>query len=466
MGILISGGDLVTPQGSARADLLVEGERIAAITAPGTLAGSAGIERMIDATGGLVIPGGVDVHTHMDMPAADGLVSADDFDTGTRAAAWGGTTTIVDFAEQNPGDRVEDKLAEWHARAAGRAHVDYGFHMIIGEVNPASLGAMAGLVAGGITSFKLFTAYPGSLYLDDGDILRVMQEAARLGAVVMMHAENGIAIDVLAEQAVAGGHTEPVNHGLVRRPELEAEATARTIELASVAGAALYVVHVSCREALEVIRSARTRGARVAAETCPQYLFLSLEEHLARPGVEGASYVCSTPLRSRAEGHQESLWRGLATDDLTVVSTDHCPFCRSEKAMGLGDFRLVPNGIGGVEHRVALLYQGVVEGRISLPRWVEMASTAPARMFGLHPRKGSLTPGADADIVVFDPTATTTITSATHHSAADHSAYEGFTLRGGVETVISRGRVLVERGTWMESDPGGIYLRRGRSVLI
>ncbi len=466
MGILISGGDLVTPRGSVPAELLIEGERIAAVAVPGTIDRSTGIERVIDATGRLVVPGGVDVHTHLDMPAGDGLVSSDDFDTGTRAAAWGGTTTIVDFAEQNPGDRVEDKLVEWHAKAAGRAHVDYGFHMIIGDVNPQSLGAMTDLVADGVTSFKLFTAYPGSLYLDDGDVLRVMQEAARLGAVVMMHAENGIAIDVLAEQAVARGHTGPVNHGLVRRPEFEAEATARTLELAAVAGSALYIVHVSCGEALDVIREARTRGAPVAAETCPHYLFLSLEEHLARPGLEGALYVCSTPLRSRQAGNQEALWTGMATDDLTVVATDHCPFCRSEKARGLADFRLIPNGVGGIEHRMVLIYQGVVEGRISLARWVELTSTAPSRIFGLHPAKGSLDIGADADIVLFDPAATTRISSAGHHSAADHSAYEGFELRGAIDTVISRGRVLVEKGLWTESDPGGRYLRRGRSVLI
>ncbi len=466
MVILIRGGELVTAKGSVRADLVVEDQRIAGVVGPGSLDGSTGFDLVIEAADRFVVPGGVDPHTHLDMPAGEGLVSADDFDSGTRAAAWGGTTTIVDFAEQNPGDRVEEKLAEWHTKAAGRAHVDYGFHMIIGDVNPASLGAMAALVRDGVTSFKLFTAYPGSLYLDDGDILRVMQEAARLGAVVMMHAENGIAIDVMAEQAVARGETEPLNHGLVRRSELEAEATSRSIELAGVAGVGLYVVHVSCDEALEVIRSARTRGAQVAAETCPQYLFLSLEEHLARPGVEGALYVCSTPLRSRVEGNQAALWGGLATDDLTVVSTDHCPFCRSDKARGLADFRMVPNGIGGIEHRMVLIYQGVVQGRMSLPRWVELTSTNPARMFGLHPTKGCLDVGADADIVLFDPGATTTISAATHHSAADHCAYEGLELQGGVETVLSRGRVLVDRGVWVESDPGGKYLHRGRSDLI
>ena len=350
---------------------------------------------MLDATGKYVIPGGVDVHTHMELPFG-GTNASDTFETGTIARRLrAAPRSIVDFAVQRTGEDVHDGLAAWHEKADGNCAIDYGFHQIIGGVDDAALKAMSELTNNeGVTSFKLFMAYPGVFYSDDGQILRAMQTASDLGATIMMHAENGPAIDVLVAQALERGETDPRYHSLTRPVEMEEEATHRAIMLAKVAKAPLYIVHVSCREAVETIARARGMGANVFAETCPQYLYLSLEEHLSKPGFEGAAYVCSTPLRSRAEGHQDSLWQALRTNDVSVVSTDHCPFCmKDQKELGLGNFSKIPNGIGSVEHRMDLLYQGVVTGEITLPRWVELASTTPARMFGLYPRKGVIAPG-------------------------------------------------------------------------
>ena len=351
------------------------------------------------------MPGGVDVHTHMELPFG-GTAASDTFETGTTAAAWGGVTTIVDFAVQRAGENVLDGLADWHTKADGNCAIDYGFHMIIGGVDDDALKAMTYLVDNeGITSFKLFMAYPGVFYADDGQILRAMQNAGESGAVMMMHAENGIAIDVLVAQAIARGETDPKYHAFTRPAELEGEATNRAIQLAKVAGnVPLYIVHMSASEALEEVAEARHRGQNVFAETCPQYLYLSIEDKLAQPGFEGAKWVCSTPLRSKHEHHQADLWKGLRMNELAVVSTDHCPFCMKEqKELGLGDFSKIPNGIGGVEHRMELLYQGVVNGELSLERWVETCATTPARMFGLYPTKGVIAPGSDADILVWDP---------------------------------------------------------------
>jgi dihydropyrimidinase len=295
-------------------------------------------------------------------------------------------------------------------------------------------------------------------YATDGEILRAMQRAAETGAVIMMHAENGIAIDQLVAKALAAGKTTPVQHGLTRPPELEAEATHRAITLAKVTGAPLYVVHLSAAQALAEIAAARDTGQNVFAETCPQYLYLSLDD-LARPDFEGAKYVASPPLRPRE--HQGSLWRGLRTNDLSVVSTDHCPFCFSEqKELGRGDFSKIPNGIPGVEHRMDLLHQGVVSGELSLPRWVEVTSTTPARMFGLYPRKGVVQPGADADIVIYDPAAEQVLSAATHHMNVDYSAYEGKRITGRAQTVLSRGEVIVDGGEYFGRPGRGTYLTR------
>jgi dihydropyrimidinase len=464
--VLITGGTVVNATGPAPMDVLVDGETIAALFAPG---GAAGVtaDSTIDATGKYVIPGGIDVHTHMELPFG-GTAASDTFETGTRAAAWGGVTTIVDFAVQRTGEVVQDGLAAWHAKAEGNCAIDYGLHMILGGVDDDALKAMDQLVEHeGVTSFKLFMAYPGVFYSDDGQILRAMQRAAGNGAMIMMHAENGPAIDVLIAQALARGETDPVHHGITRPSALEGEATSRAIWLAGVAGAPLYIVHLSASEALAAVAQARDAGRNVFAETCPQYLYLTLEDQLGAPGFEGAKWVCSTPLRSKHESHQRDLWTGLRTDDLAVVSTDHCPFCmKDQKELGVGDFSKIPNGIGGVEHRMDLIYQGVVDGHLSPARWVETCATTPARLFGLYPRKGVIAPGSDADLVVYDPGGRTRISVETHHMNMDYSAYEGYEIAGHVDTVLSRGSVVVSGGTFHGRAGHGRFVRRGLSDLL
>jgi dihydropyrimidinase len=455
---VIRKGLVITAAEETAADVLIDGEQVVALAATGSAVaqGWQG-EREIDASGKYVVPGGVDAHTHMEMPFG-GTYAADTFETGTRAAAWGGTTTIIDFAIQSMGGALREGLDAWHAKAEGRCAIDYGFHMILADVNEGSLKEMEALVGEGVTSFKLFMAYPGVFYSDDGKILRALQKGAETGGLIMMHAENGIAIDVLVEQALARGNTDPKYHGVVRHALLEAEATHRAIKLAQVAGAPIYIVHLSATEALAQVSEARTAGFNAFAETCPQYLFLSTDD-LARPDFEGAKYVCSTPLRP-AE-HQANLWRGLRTDDLSVVSTDHCPFCfKGQKEMGIGDFSKIPNGLPGVETRMDLLHSGVVDGHISRRRWIEIACATPARMFGLYPRKGTIAPGSDADVVVYDPNATQTLSASTHHMAVDYSCYEGRQLTGKVDTVLSRGRVLIDGGEYLGEAGHGRYLRR------
>jgi len=465
---LITGGTVLSSSGASLADVLLEGDLVAALGQPGHFADvAATCDRVIDATGKYVLPGGIDVHTHMELPFG-GTAASDTFESGTIAAAFGGTTSIIDFAVQRTGEDVRDGLAAWHAKADGNCAIDYGFHQIIGGVDDAALEAMAYLSEHeGVTSFKLFMAYPGVFYSDDGQILRAMQTASQLGTTIMMHAENGPAIDVLVAQALARGETDPKYHSLTRPVEMEEEATHRAIMLAKVAKAPLYIVHMSAKEAVAAVASARDRGANVFGETCPQYLYLSLEEHLSKAGFEGAAYVCSTPLRSREEGHHDALWNALRTNDLSIVSTDHCPFCmKDQKELGLGNFSKIPNGIGSVEHRMDLLYQGVVTGEISLARWVELACTTPARMFGLYPRKGVLAPGSDADVVIYDPHGTTDISVRTHHMNMDHSAYEGIHVDGRVETVLSRGRVIIENNAFTGAVGHGSFLKRGLSQYL
>ncbi|MCC9154802.1 dihydropyrimidinase [Streptomyces parvulus] len=455
---VVRGGLVITASDEIHADVLIEDGRVAALAATGTRAADAfTAERVIDATGKYVIPGGVDAHTHMEMPFG-GTYAADTFETGTRAAAWGGTTTIVDFAIQSVGHSLREGLDAWHAKAEGNCAIDYGFHMIVSDVNQETLKEMDLLVEEGVTSFKQFMAYPGVFYSDDGQILRAMQRAAGNGGLIMMHAENGIAIDVLVEQALARGETDPRFHGEVRKALLEAEATHRAIRLAQVAGAPLYVVHVSATEAVTELIRARDEGLNVFGETCPQYLFLSTD-NLAEPDFEGAKYVCSTPLRPRE--HQAALWRGLRTNDLQVVSTDHCPFCFSgQKELGRGDFSKIPNGMPGVENRMDLLHQAVVDGHIGRRRWIEIACATPARMFGLYPKKGTIAPGADADIVVYDPHAEQVISAGTHHMNVDYSAYEGKRVTGRVETVLSRGEPVVTEREYTGRRGHGVYTPR------
>jgi dihydropyrimidinase len=472
---LIKGGTVVTATGRNEADVLIDGETIVALVSPGSKALGAdlasGAGTVIDATGKYVIPGGIDAHTHFELPFG-GTAASDTFETGTRAAAWGGTTSVIDFAVQTTGQRVEDGLATWHEKAAGNCAIDYGFHQIVGGVDEASLKAMETLVTEGITSYKMFMAYPGVFYSDDGQIVRAMQKAADLGLLTMMHAENGPAIDVLAEQLVAAGKTDPYYHGIARAWQMEEEATHRAIMLANLTGAPLYVVHVSAKQAVEQLAWARDKGQNVFGETCPQYLYLSLEDQLGASSkewgaFEGSKWVCSTPLRSREEGHQDHMWQALRTNDLQMVSTDHCPFCmKGQKDLGVGDFRKIPNGIGSIEHRMDLMYQGVVTGELTLERWVELTSTTPARMFGLYGRKGVIQPGADADIVVYDPKGHTKISQKTHHMNMDYSAWEGFEIDGHVDTVVSRGKVVIDGGEYRGAKGDGKYLKRGLSQYL
>lgn len=473
---LITGGTVVSATGRGQADVLVDGEQIVAVLAPGSqLLGTdlrQGVDTVVDATGKYVIPGGIDAHTHMELPFG-GTNASDTFETGTRAAAHGGTTTIIDFAVQTYGQKVMDGLAAWHEKAAGNCAIDYGFHQIIGGVDDDSLAVMPSLIDEGITSFKLFMAYPGVFYSDDAQILKAMQVSADTGLLTMMHAENGPVIDVLAAQLVDAGKTDPYFHGIARAWEMEEEATHRAIMIARLTGAPLYVVHVSAKQAVEQLAAARDRGQNVFGETCPQYLYLSLEEQLGASSekwgaFEGAKWVCSTPLRARAEGHQHAMWQGLRTNDLQMVSTDHCPFCmKGQKELGLGDFRKIPNGIGSVEHRMDLMYQGVVTGEITLERWVELTSTTPARMFGLYGTKGVIQPGADADIVVYDPNGHTSIgVGKTHHMNMDHSAWEGYEIDGHVDTVISRGKIVVDDNTYLGTKGDGRFVKRGLSQYL
>jgi dihydropyrimidinase len=453
---LIRNGLVITASDETTADVLISGEKIVALADP-AVAESWTADTVIDATGKYVIPGGVDAHTHMELPFG-GTFASDTFETGTRAAAWGGTTTIVDFAVQSMGGSLREGLDKWHAKADGKCAIDYAFHMIMADVNEGSLKEVEGLVGEGVTSFKLFMAYPGVFYSDDGKVLRAFQKGAETGGLIMMHAENGIAIDVLVEQALARGQTDPKYHGVVRHALLEAEATHRAIRLAQVAGAPIYIVHLSAIEALAEVTRARDEGYNAFAETCPQYLYLSVDD-LARPGFEGAKYVCSTPLRPVE--HQAALWRGLRTDDLSVVSTDHCPFCfKDQKELGLGNFSKIPNGLPGVETRMDLLHQAVLDGHIGRRRWIEIACATPARMFGLYPRKGTIAPGADADVVIYDPAAQQELSAETHHMNVDYSCYEGKTVTGRAETVLSRGRVVVDKGEYLGTAGHGRFLRR------
>ncbi len=456
MRTLITNGTVVNADGSTQADVLVDGEAIAAV-GRGLAAQGITAERTIDAAGRYVMPGAIDVHTHFDMPFG-GTFTKDTFETGTRAAAFGGTTTILDFAIQTRGRSLREGLDEWHAKAEGHCAIDYGFHMIMSDVNDATLAEMDQLVAEGVPEFKLFTAYPGVFLSDDGAIFRAMQRTAKNGGLIMMHAENGVAIDVVANQNAEAGRTDPYYHGVSRYSIFEGDAASRVIRLAEAAGVPVYIVHMSAREALDAVREARDRGVPALAETCPQYLFLTLDD--MKNGFEGAKFVCSPPLRPRE--HAEELWRGLQRDDLQIVSTDHAPFdFHGQKELGRGDFRKIPNGLPSVEDRLDLMHDGgVVAGRITKERWVELCCTAPARMFGLAGRKGIVAPGADADILVFDPNKKRTISAATQHMDVDYSCYEGRTIQGTSDIVMSRGEVIVEHGEYQGRPGRGRFLKR------
>jgi dihydropyrimidinase len=454
MRVLIKGGAVVTAADHYKGDVLIEDEKIALV---GTSI-DVQADKQIDASGKYVLPGGIDVHTHLDMPFG-GTTSADDFESGTIAAAFGGTTAVVDFAIQYRGQTLHHAWETWMKKADGKAAIDYGFHMIMTDVNDQTEAEMDALVRQGVTSFKLFMAYPGIFMLDDASIFRALLRSGKNGGTICMHAENGGVIDVLVQRALAEGKTAPKYHALTRPARAEAEATHRAIALAEIADVPIYIVHLSAAEALEMVTAARDRGLPAYAETCPQYLFLSYDNY-EEPGFEGAKYVMSPPLREKQK--QDQLWRGLAFNDLQAVSTDHCPFCMKEqKELGRNDFSKIPNGAPGIETRMSLVYDGGVRrGRISLNRFVDLTSTSPAKIFGLFPRKGTIAPGSDGDIVVFDPNRTITLSARTLHMKVDYNPYEGRQVTGAADTVLSRGRVVIENGRFVGRAGSGQFIKR------
>ena len=454
--VLIQNGTIVNADSTVKADLLIDGAMIKEIR-PGIPADTA--DKVVDASGLLLLPGGIDAHTHLDMPFG-GTYSADDFETGTRAAAIGGTTTIVDFAIQARGTRMRNALDTWWKKADGKACIDFGLHMIITDLLDAGLEDMDDMVREGVASFKLFMAYPNVLMVDDATIFKAMRQTAKNGALICMHAENGSVIDVIVQQALAEGKTAPIYHALTRPTVAEAEAVNRAIAMAEIAGVPVYIVHLSSEDALNQVREARDRGLPAFAETCPQYLLLSLEDNMLDKGWEGAKYVFTPPLREKR--NQPKLWDGLRQDNLQVVSTDHCPFCfEDQKSLGKNDFTKIPNGGPGIENRLQLLHHhGVGLGNLTLNRFVELVSTAPARIFGMYPKKGVLAPGSDADIVLWDEKADHTISAKTHHMRVDYSMFEGFKVRGNARDVYSRGELIVSGGKFVGIPGRGQYLRR------
>jgi len=459
MKTLIKNGQIVTAVDNYSADILIEDGAISLIGK--NLSGLIdGADKVIDASGKLVIPGGIDPHTHLELPFG-GTFSSDDFKTGTIAAAYGGTTTIIDFAVQYRGQSLTEALDNWFKKAEGKPAIDYSFHLIITDLPDSRLPELKNLILNeGITSFKLFMAYPGVFLVDDGTIFKAMTVAGQSGGVICMHAENGVVIDVLVKRALAEGKTAPKYHALTRPTKAEAEGVHRAIAIAEMAECPVYIVHLSCYDALKKVQEARDAGLPAFAETCPQYLFLDYTLY-EQEGFEGAKYVMTPPLRDK--WNQELLWKGLAGNDLQVVSTDHCPFCfKEQKELGRDDFSKIPNGGPGVENRLSLIYNGgVAQGRISVNRFVEIVSTAPAKMFGLFPRKGTIAVGSDADIVIFDPDKEMTISARTHHMNVDYNAYEGMTVRGVTETVLSRGKVIIENGQYVGAPGEGRFIKRG-----
>jgi dihydropyrimidinase len=457
MKTVIRNGRIVTAVDDYNADLLIEDGKVAMI------AKSIDFEadKIIDAKDRLVIPGGIDPHTHMDLPFG-GTSSSDNFETGTIAAAHGGTTTIIDFAVQYKGQDLNEALDVWFAKAENRTSIDYGFHLICTDLPDSRLPQMKSMIDQGVSSFKLFMAYPGVFLVDDGTIYKAMKTAGANGGLICMHAENGVVIDAIVKQALAEGKTAPKYHALTRPTKAEAEGVHRAIALAEIAETSVYIVHLSCSDSLDEITRARDNGTPAYAETCPQYLFLDYSVY-EQPGFEGAKWVMTPPIREK--WNQEKLWRGLQFNDLQVVSTDHCPFCfKEQKELGRDDFSKIPNGGPGVEHRMSLIYNGgVAAGRISLNRFVEITSTAAAKIFGLFPRKGTIAVGSDADIVIFDPNEEMTISAKTHHMNVDYSCYEGMKVRGVTKTVLSRGDVVIEEGSYVARPGRGVFLKRGHA---
>jgi dihydropyrimidinase len=464
MTTLVRNGTVVTASDRYQADIFID-KGVVSLIGQGL---NLPADEVVDASGMLVMPGGIDVHTHLDMPFG-GTTSADDFETGTIAAAHGGTTTVVDFAIQNFGEGLYPAFEAWMAKAEGKAAVDYAFHMIVRELSEQASHDMDKMTRHeGVTSFKLFMAYPGVFQVDDATIFKALLKTRENGGLVCMHAENGGVIDTLVKDALAKGWTAPKYHALTRPTRAEGEATARAIALAEMAGVPIYIVHLSCSDALEKVKQARDQGLPAYAETCPQYLFLSYEDY-ERPGFEGAKFVMSPPLREK--WNQEALWKGLAKNDLQVVSTDHCPFCMNEppqKQLGQGDFSKIPNGAPGIETRLPLLWDGGVRaGHIDPHRFVEIVSTNPAKMFGLWPKKGTIAVGSDGDLVLWDAERKLLLSAQSLHMRVDYNPYEGREVTGAPAVVLSRGEVIVDHGTFRGKAGRGQFVRRqaGRPLV-
>ena len=459
MTVVVRGGRIVTASQDYVGDVLIDDDRIVAVGAVPDVDAE-----VIDATGRLVLPGGVDPHTHLDAPLK-GTMTADDFESGTIAAAIGGTTTIIDFPVQQKGEDPRVSHEAWAGRAQEKAVVDWGLHQVIVDLPDEYFPALDDLISNGSPSFKMFMAYPGARMVDDATIFKAMRRTADNGGFVLMHCENGPVIDLLEQEALAAGRTGPEQNAVTRPPVTEAEATSRAIALAELAGVPVYVVHLAAAQALEAVAAARERGLPVYAETCPHYLLLT-EDVLREPDFGGAKYVMCPPLRT--PWHQERLWAGLRTNDLQVVSTDHTPFrFAGQKEMGRDDFAKIPNGVPGIEWRTTLLHHfGVREGRIGLNRFVELISTTPAKLFGCYPRKGDIAPGSDADLVVFDPEKEVLLTAASQATKSDYNPYEGWEIRGAVETVLLRGTVIVRDGAFVGRRGAGTFLRRSTSSAL
>jgi dihydropyrimidinase len=458
MSVLIKGGRIVTAADDYIGDVFVDNGTVAMIGESLDVTA----DKVIDAAGKYVLPGAIDPHTHIEM-FFGGTTTCDDFTSGTVSAAFGGTTSLIDFCMQTPGDTFPQALEKYHEKIErAKPVIDVGFHIGVTDLHTGgTLDDLARLPDEGVTSYKLFMAYKGAVMVDDDTLFRAMLTASDSGALIMVHPENGDAIDIIVKNAVAEGKTEPIWHARTRPMETEAEATNRAIQLARVAGCPLYPVHVSCQPAVEPIALAREKGWDVWGETCTQYLFVD-ESALDQPGFEGGKYIYTPPPRPKE--HQEHLWNAIRSDVLSVVSTDHCPFNWPEqKAINGQEFQKVPNGGPGIENRLHMLHHfGVREGRISLNRMVELTSTNVAKLFGLYPRKGTLAPGSDADIVVWDPEKRLTISASTHHSNVNYNLFEGTEVQGAPEVVMVRGQVIVEDDELVAQPGAGQFIKRAR----
>ncbi|MCM3760105.1 dihydropyrimidinase [Alkalihalobacillus oceani] len=454
---IITNGTIVTAADQYQADILIEDGKIAAIGERLTADGA----EIVDAKGAYIFPGGIDPHTHLEMPFG-GTVTVDDFETGTTAAAFGGTTTVIDFCLTNKGEPLKNAIKTWHDKSRDKAVIDYGFHLMIGEVNQNVLEEIPLVIEEeGITSFKVFMAYKNVFQADDETLFKTLLFAKEHGALVMVHAENGDVIEHLVKEALANGQTDPIYHALTRPPEVEGEATHRAAQLTGLADSQLYVVHVSCAEAMEKIAAARKKGYRVYGETCPQYLVLD-QTALEKPDFEGAKYVWSPPLREK--WNQDELWKGLANGQLHTLGSDQCSFnFKGQKELGRGDFTKIPNGGPMIEDRFSILYsEGVEKGRISINQFVDIVSTKIAKLFGLFPQKGTIAVGSDADLVIFDPTAERVISAETHHMAVDYNAFEGMKVKGEPVSVLSRGEFVIRDKAFVGQPGAGKYLKRKR----